>query len=784
MRNTKAMRRSALTIRTFLRWYRRNYLFAICFVLLCAIGVYAYVYYVPASYERISQIHPKYLDANVFTNNRFNRAKKNQAVVIRPFTTGLQLDNSIALVKSQVFCENITEILRLQYNYQLHKPLGKREDLYHLSPIDVYGIDSKEILSFDVHLNADFKTLTLSNFRASDTPLKSGDISIKAVLGKAVKTPFGELAVYPTHLLADYGDSDISVEYMPTALRAQEMSRKLGVYQTKEFTDVLDCRLSDVVPQRADDILNTIPIVYDQIWQQWNKDDASKVNETIDNRLRIHTESLAAIETNIAKYLTDNSLLDVDLKYRALHRQRAANEEEIFNIDNRIAVVKEILAQLDASDNKMIAAATSLLANQTIENEITEYNSLVQRKDYLETSAGKNLPEVSRIDGELYNLSKALEASLNSYLSTLTLTRRQYVAIVADATEQIKRLAEHEMYLASLYRSQGSVQEQYVYLKSKKENDPLAINNISEAIRVVSPATAVNIPSPIYPWMVLLIGLLLGGGVIPIAVIFISFMMDNHMRDKHDLVGTTFPVVGEIPQMRTMPFHTRLRMIFNYGYKSLQPPDLAIIDGKVTAMGEPFLKLRTNIDFLLSTFQGTPVCLMTSFNPGSGKSFIAANLAASYVLKGKKVLLVDLDIRRGTLSKLINSPRRGAVTYLKGEDVDIRSLVCHDKRVNLDIIPTGTIQPNPTELLESDNLDRMFVELRKMYDLIIVDCAPINLVSDTSIIARIATHTLFVVRIGLLDRRMIDVLQHIYDNREFANLNVIINGVEDDFALT
>ena len=180
----------------------------------------------------------------------------------------------------------------------------------------------------------------------------------------------------------------------------------------------------------------------------------------------------------------------------------------------------------------------------------------------------------------------------------------------------------------------------------------------------------------------------------------------------------------------------------------------------------------------------TPVCLMTSFNPGSGKSFIAANLAASFVLKGKKVLLIDLDIRRGTLSKRVYSPRRGAVTYLKGEDVDIRSLVCHDKRVNLDIIPTGTIQPNPAELLESDNLDRMFVELRKMYDLIIVDCAPINLVSDTSIIARIATHTLFVVRIGLLDRRMIDVLQHIYDNREFANLNVIINGVEDDFALT
>ena len=340
------------------------------------------------------------------------------------------------------------------------------------------------------------------------------------------------------------------------------------------------------------------------------------------------------------------------------------------------------------------------------------------------------------------------------------------------------------MYLASLYRSQGSVQEQYVYLKSKKENDPLAINNISEAIRVVSPATAVNIPSPIYPWMVLLIGLLLGGGVIPIAVIFISFMMDNHMRDKHDLVGTTFPVVGEIPQMRTMPFHTRLRMIFNYGYKSIQPPDLAIIDGKVTAMGEPFLKLRTNIDFLLSTFQGTPVCLMTSFNPGSGKSFIAANLAASYVLKGKKVLLIDLDIRRGTLSKRVYSPRRGAVTYLKGEDVNIRSLVCHDKRVNLDIIPTGTIQPNPAELLESDNLDRMFAELKKMYDLIIVDCAPINLVSDTSIIARIATHTLFVARIGLPDRRMIDVLQHVYDNREFANLNVIINGVEDDFALT
>ena len=271
-------------------------------------------------------------------------------------------------------------------------------------------------------------------------------------------------------------------------------------------------------------------------------------------------------------------------------------------------------------------------------------------------------------------------------------------------------------------------------------------------------------------------GLLLGGVVIPIAVIFIAFITDNHVRDRYDFIGINIPVIGQIPLLKNVTFSRRMRIKFNYGLKSLTPPDLTNKDfGK-----EAFLMLRSELDHHLTKFNNVPVCICTSFNPGSGKSYVAINTASAEAKKGKRVLLVDLDIRRASLSKRINSPAHGATSYLDGSCTDLDKLIVHDKSAGIDILPSGTIRPNPAELLEHDSLDEMFERLRQRYDYIFIDCAPIQLVTDTNVLVRVASHTIFVARIGLLDRRQLSALKTIRDNNELPNMLLVLNAVDND----
>lgn len=182
----------------------------------------------------------------------------------------------------------------------------------------------------------------------------------------------------------------------------------------------------------------------------------------------------------------------------------------------------------------------------------------------------------------------------------------------------------------------------------------------------------------------------------------------------------------------------------------------------------------------MAKFNDVPVCICTSFNPGSGKSYVAINTASAEAKKGKRVLLVDLDIRRASLSKRINSPSHGATSYLDGSCTDLDKLIVHDKSAGIDILPSGTIRPNPAELLEHDSLDEMFERLRQRYDYIFIDCAPILLVTDTNVLVRVASHTIFVARIGLLDRRQLSMLKTIRDNNELPNMLLVLNAVDNE----
>ena len=753
------MHRSALTLRTYIRWMRRFYGYAIAFVVICVFGLSAYNYYVTPAVKRQSMFAMKYLDANVFTNQRFG----DDPFAIKPFATGLQLDDGIQLVKSQVFCEQIVKDLSLNVTQYEIQSFGKRVDLYGSEPLNVaLNIPDDASAKITALISADGKTATATSLEIDgDKPTSAVDISLTA-----------------TRFTKNYAGKKIEISITPIDKTAHRISKSIDVVQTAQFTDVLTCTFSDHVVQRADDILNDIPLVYDRIWAQWNSNDAQKFIDAVDKRLAVHTEALEKNEAGIEQTLRNGNTSNINLTYNQLLAQKAADTQSLVGIETEIKATEAVASQLAADKNadRPIAAATDIAKSIGLQKAVAAYNETIAKREHLRENAGTANNAFAEVTQQLKAMHNDIEASVTNHIASLRIECGKLKSRIAATDNRLANLSHTQAAINRQARIHKNIESQYYYLQGKRGNDPLAINNISEAVRVVAPASGTEEPSRLTPWIIAALGLLLGGVVIPIAVIFIAFITDNHVRDRYDFIGINIPLIGQIPLLKNVTFSRRMRIKFNYGLRSLTPPDLTNKDfGK-----EAFLMLRSELDHHLAKFNDVPVCICTSFNPGSGKSYVAINTASAEAKKGKRVLLVDLDIRRASLSKRINSPSRGATSYLDGSCTDLDKLIVHDKSAGIDILPSGTIRPNPAELLEHDSLNEMFERLRQRYDYIFIDCAPIQLVTDTNVLARVASHTIFVARIGLLDRRQLSALKTIRDNNELPNILLVLNAVDNE----
>lgn len=210
-----------------------------------------------------------------------------------------------------------------------------------------------------------------------------------------------------------------------------------------------------------------------------------------------------------------------------------------------------------------------------------------------------------------------------------------------------------------------------------------------------------------------------------------------------------------------------------------EPFQIVVKEKSRNMINEAFRVVRTNLEFMANADENARVVMVTSFNPGSGKTFLTINLAASLSIKGKKVITLDLDMRRASLSKYVSSPQTGLSNYLAGQQIDWEQHIAHlDTYPLLDILPVGTLPPNPTELLFSDRLATLLKQLRETYDYVFIDCPPVEIVADAAIISKMADMTLFVARAGLLERSMLPEIDRLYEENKYKNLALVLNGTE------
>lgn len=751
--------------------------FAISMLITLSFGVY-----------KILTTHPsytRYTDILIKTNDSGDMGGQMEKFAsIGTFRGNTTVFNEIYAVQSPANIMETVKRLNLDMNYY-SKGFFHDHLLYGSSlPIKATLIDNPEdsYASFTMHLCTN-GSYTLTDFSGTDyttgEPIENtheieGRLSITSTgeneTNDTIMTPIGRIHISPMpHYITPEEDMTIYISHSDLYNTTNHYINAMSFQLKDKDADIITIAINDQSIERADDILETLIEVYNKRWIEDKNKIADSTSEFIDERLKYISEELNIVDSDISTYKSKNLLPDVDVATSMYMSQNREINNKILDLNNELEMARSISEYLTNEDTKHKILPTNVgISDASINVQITNYNRDMLQRNSLAASSSTRNPLVIDLDNSLAAMRSAIIESISNQISALQTQINNLEREERQINERIAKNPTQSKYLVSAGREQTVKETLYLFLLQKREENQLSKAFTAYNTRIITPATGSIYPTAPRSKRMLLICLVMGI-IIPAGYIIIRDYFNTKLRGRKDLEDLGIPIVGEIPFMN----HKKRKL-----KKKEDTIKLVIKEGNRNIINEAFRVLRTNIEFM-NVAKEKNVIICTSFNPGSGKSFTIINLAASLALKKKHILMIDGDMRHASLSKYTNSPTTGLSNYLAGLcGNNINEIIIKNSEY-IDLIPVGTIPPNPTELLESKRFQELIQEVRGKYDYIFIDCPPIDIVADTSIIEKQSDRTLFVVRSGLLERRMIPELGHIYKENRLKNMTLIINGVEE-----
>lgn len=683
------------------------------------------------------------------------------------FRTSTNINNEMLSMQSPAVMYEVVRRLHLDVNYTTD---GRFYD-----PV-IYGSDNPYEVSFFDLGDAESASFTLRPDKDGQVKLtdftrngEEADGDAVTALNDTVQTPVGRLLVN-----ARPGSTAAQQMVFVSRISMQDAtagySSQLSVALNDEKSTVVNLTLQDVCTQRAEDVLNTLISVYNENWVKDKNQIAVSTSMFINERLGVIERELGNVDEDISSYKSENLLPDVQAAASMYMAESSETNAKIQTLNTQLSMTRYVRSYLTgASSRNQLLPANSGIENSGIEKQIAEYNTLQLRRNDLVANSSETNPLVVDMDHSLHALRDAIIRTLDNYVTTLNTQLRALQQSARQTTARIAANPSQGKYLLSVERQQKVKESLYLFLLQKREENELSQAFTAYNTRVIMPPSGSMAPTAPAKKNILLIAFVVGL-IIPVAVIFLRESMNTRIRGRKDLDALTLPFVGEIPLAATKKKGTSDK-------KSTENNPIVVHEGSRDIINEAFRVLRTNLEFMTDKEQHSNVIVVTSFNPSSGKSFLAMNIAVSLAIKQKKVLVIDGDMRHGSTSAYVGSPQTGLSNYLSGHVNNLKDIIVTDARhASLQFLPVGTIPPNPTELLFSDRLKQLIDTVRSQYDYIFIDCPPIEMVADTQIIEQLADRTLFVVRTGLLERSMLPELQRIYDEKKYKNMALILNG--------
>ena len=717
------------------------------------------------------------------------------------FSNNTNIQNEMMTLKSPDLMDEVVRRLNLDMNYYLPGRFHKVVAYGTTLPVQVSLPDfpDNESLSFQLGVEPDGH-VSIFDFRLPADPKK--EYSYIGSLGDTISTVAGPLLVTSNRPITE--EFRISVDKIPLSAAVGSYEARLGVAQDGQQGSVIKLTFSDQNTQRADAVLNTVIGVYNENWIRDRNQIAVSTSNFINERLAVIENELGHVDSDISTFKSQNLVPDVSAAASAYFSEAQALNQEMMGLNNQIQMTRYVRSYLtsDGVHDKPLPTNTGM-DNLDIQSQIGEYNAkLLERNNLLAKSSEKN-PLVQRMDKELEEMQGAIVQSVDNYMINLQTQMKGLQGMRGAATSKLASSPTQEKYLLSVERQQKVKEDLYLFLLQKREDNELSQAFSAYNSRVIKKPGPSGLPALPNKKMIVACSFLVGL-LLPFITIYASEMMNSKVRGRKDVENLAVPMLGEIPQVGKMPsrFLSRLKKVQNASPRSKSKdssrsaavPSLVVQPGSRNIINEAFRVLRTNVEFSRINKEGCNVMALTSFNPGSGKSFISMNLADAIALKEKRVLVIDGDMRHASSSAYVGRPKQGLADYLAGNITDVSSLIVplpsspvphasHDPLVpdstSLYILPVGSTPPNPTELLETSRFKHLIEEMRPHYDYIIIDCPPIEVVADAQIIDQVADRTVFIVRAGLLERSMLTELDKLYDQKKFRHMAFILNGTSN-----
>lgn len=687
------------------------------------------------------------------------------------FQSGTNVNNELITFQSPALMTEVVKRLRLDMNYFVP---GKfhRQVAYGLTlPVDVTinDLPENESAGFTLKIQPD-GTLYLSDFIRNGTDLDEKDV--KGSLLDSITTPLGKIIIHTT---PNYVKGEAYTLYVGKSSlynAVNSCSSNLSVSLNSEKASVIDLSFKDNSTQRAEDVLSMLISVYNENWVKDKNQIAVSTSMFINERLGVIERELGNVDEDISSYKSEHLLPDVQAASSMYMAQSSEANAQILSLNNQLYMTRYIRNYLANDANRtQLLPANSGIESANIESQIAEYNKqLLQRNSLVANSSTEN-PLVVDMDQALASMRGAIIRSIDNQIVTLNSQIKSLRQTEQQTTSRIAANPTQAKYLLSVERQQKVKEALYLFLLQKREENELSQAFTAYNTRIVTPPHGSMLPtSPVHKNIFMVAFAL--GLLIPVVIIFMRENMNTRVRGRKDLENLTIPFIGEIPL-----FTRKKKGIL--GKKPQEVKAVVVKEGNRDIINEAFRVLRTNLEFMTGKDKTSNVIIMTSFNPGSGKSFLTMNIAMSLAIKGKKVLVIDGDLRHASASSYIDSPDKGLSDYLGGRIDNLDEIIVPDpKHKSMDILPVGTIPPNPTELLFDERLKQTIDTVREQYDYVLIDCPPVELVADTQIIEKLADRTIFVVRAGLLERSMLSELEKIYDEKKYKNMSLILNGTE------
>jgi|TARA_R110000868_G_scaffold293806_1_gene554274 tyrosine-protein kinase Etk/Wzc len=599
--------------------------------------------------------------------------------------------------------------------------------------------------------------------------------------GKNIKTPAGDIIITPVNTNLKFTEGKkFKISINPVGEVAQMYQQKLIISQQDKLSNIVNISLTDPIQKKAIDIINELIKNYNENGVADKKAIADRTSEFINDRITQIASNLSSVDQNAVEFMTNKGISDIGSQTNINLSTGASNQQELENARYQLMVADAMKEEVDNQNGYQLLPSNIGLADQSITSNTATYNQLVaERKRLLESSNEKN-PIIVSLDQQISGLRSTIKSSLSGMKENLSLKLNSLAGQQSRINSSLYSAPKNQQALRDITRKQQTTESLYLYLLQKREESQIAYASASAKSKSIDSAYASsNLPISPKRNIVLLASFILGI-LLPFTVIYIKDLLDNKIHNKLGLenIVKNVPVLAEIPHLD-------------------KKESKLILDNDRSILAESLRILRTNLDYVIKSNKdaigSNNIIYITSSVSGEGKTFLASNLAMIFAGTGKKILLIGADIRNPKLYTFFNNNSLdhkgnairgnalGLTEFLYDTSTKIEDITekISNGSNSIDIIYSGKIPPNPSELLMSDRMKALLDEASEKYDYVIVDTAPLLVVTDTILISEYANQIVYVVRAGITEQKVIDYPLNLVKEGKLKGLSFVVNDVKN-----